>query len=112
MAKRADILVARRRLGFGAEGRREHFLVVQSDLLAGIETVVVAPLDDDQPMYDGDPLAVHVSSKEAGTKGGQVVLVHLLVAAPLSKFELASAGRLLPKSMAQVDDAMRTVLHL
>ena len=112
MAKRGDVLVARRRLGFGSDGRREHFVVVQSDLLAGIETAVVAPLDDEAPMYEEDPLAVHVPAKEAGTKSPQVVLVHLLVAASLSKFEPAQTGRLSAKSMAQLDDALRTVLHL
>lgn len=112
MAKRGDVLVARRRLGFGAEGKREHFLVLQSDLLAGIETAVAAPLDDDAPMYQNDPLAVRVSGKEAGTKTAQVVLVHLLVAASLEKFEPHPSGRLSSKSMLQVEGALRTVLHL
>jgi hypothetical protein len=112
VAKRADVLIARRRLGFGAEGRREHFMVLQSDLLGGIETAVVAPLDDDAPMYEGDPLVVHVSAKETGTKSAQVVLVHLLAAASLEKFEPAAPGRLSAKSMAEVEHVLRTVLHL
>jgi mRNA-degrading endonuclease toxin of MazEF toxin-antitoxin module len=112
MAKRADVVVARRRLGFGAEGRREHFVVVQADLLSGIETAVVAPLDDDAPMYKEDPLAVHVSAKEAGTKSRQVALVHLLAAMALEKFEPEATGRLSPKSMKLVDGALRTVLNL
>ncbi len=112
MAKRGDVLVARRRLGFGAEGKREHFLVVQSDLLAGIETVVVAPMDEDGALYDDDPLVVRVAAKEVGTKSGQVVLVHLLLAAALTRFEQASTGRLSAKSMALVESSLRTVLHL
>jgi mRNA-degrading endonuclease toxin of MazEF toxin-antitoxin module len=112
MAKRADVLVVRRKLGFGSAGRREHFVVVQSDILSGIDTVVVAPLDDDAPMYGEDPLAIHVSAKEAGTKVGQVVLAHLLAAAPLEKFEAEVAGRLSPGSMTEVEEALRTILSL
>ncbi len=112
MAKRAEVLVARRRLGFGAAGTREYFVVLQSDILASIETVVVAPLDDDGPMYEDDPLAVHVSAKEAGTKRAQVVLVHLLTAASLEKFEPSPAGHLFARSIAQVESILRTVLHL
>jgi mRNA-degrading endonuclease toxin of MazEF toxin-antitoxin module len=112
VAKRAEVLVARRRLGFGAEGRREHFVVLQSDVLAIIETAVVAPLDEDAPMYEDDPLAVHISAKEAGTKAAQVVLVHLLAAASLEKFEPTPAGHLSAKSIDKVEDVLRTVLHL
>jgi hypothetical protein len=112
LAKRADVLVARRRLGFGAEGRREHFVVVQSDLLGGFDTAVVAPLDDDAPLYEDDPLAVHVPAKEAGSKAAQVVLVHLLAAVRLERFEPIAAGRLSAKSMARIDGALRTVLQL
>ena len=112
MTRRADVLVARRRLGFGAEGRREHFVVVQSDLLSGLDTVVVAPLDDDAPMYEDDPIVVRVSAKEAGSKGTQVVLIHLLAAARLEKFDPVVVGRLSAKSMARLDGALRTVLEL
>lgn len=112
VAKRAEVLVARRRLGFGGEGRREHFVVLQSDVLSGIETAVVAPLDEDAPMYEDDPLAVHVSAKEAGTKASQVVLVHLLTAASLDKFERAPAGHLSSRSMDQVEGVLRTVLEV
>jgi mRNA-degrading endonuclease toxin of MazEF toxin-antitoxin module len=104
--------VARRRLGFGAEGKREHFVVLQSDLLADIETAIVAPLDDDAAMYESDPLAVHVSGKETGAKVAQVVLVHLLVASSLEKFEPMPSGRLSAKSMRQVESLLRTVLQL
>lgn len=112
MAKRAEVLVARRRLGFGREGRSEHFVVLQSDLLAGIETALVAPLDDDDLMYKDDPLVVRVPGKEAGTKPAQVVLVHLLAAVSLEKFEPDPAGRLSAKSIRRVDEVLRAVLDL
>ncbi|MGO9836132.1 MAG: type II toxin-antitoxin system PemK/MazF family toxin [Polyangiaceae bacterium] len=112
MARRADVLVALRKLGFGASGRRERFVVTQSDLLVGVDTVIVAPLDDDAPMYRDDPLVVRVSAAEAGTSQPHVVLVHLLAAARLDRFEPASVGRLSPRSMGLVDGLLRTVLHL
>jgi mRNA-degrading endonuclease toxin of MazEF toxin-antitoxin module len=112
MAKRGDVLVARRKLGFGAEGRREHFVVVQSNLLATLETVLVAPLDDDGPLYKGDPLVVSVPAREAGTRRPQVLLAHLLTSALVDKFDAATAGHLAPRSMARVDDALRTVLQV
>lgn len=112
MAKRAEVLVARRRLGFGAEGRREHFVVLQSDLLVGLETLVVAPLDDDALVYRGDPLVVPVSAREAGTRGTQVLLVHMLTSVLADKFDVATSGRLSPRTMARVDDVLRTVMHL
>ena len=112
MARRGEVLVALRRLGFGAAGRREHFVVVQSDLLSGIETAVVVPLDDVAPIYEEDPLAVRVTAKEAGTKFEQVVLAHLLAAVPVEKFDAAPTGRLSAKSLSRVDEVLRTVLSL
>jgi hypothetical protein len=112
VAKRADVLVALRKLGFGASGRRERFVVVQSDLLVGVDTVIVAPLDDDAPMYKGDPLVVRLSAAEAGTSQPQVLLVHLIAAARLDRFEPVTAGRLSSRSMGLVDGLLRTVLHI
>lgn len=112
MAKRGDVLVARRRLGFGVGGRREHFVVVQSELLAGIETAVMAPLDDVARIYDDDPLTVRVTAGEAGSKTVQVVLVHLLAAISLERFDAVAVGRLSAKSLAQVDEVLRAVLQL
>jgi hypothetical protein len=110
--RRADILVALRKLGFGAGGRRERFVVVQSDLLSGIDTVIVAPLDDDGAMYKADPLVARVAASEAGTSRPQVVLVHLAAAVRLDRFEAGAVGRLSSKSMARVDILLRTVLQL
>jgi hypothetical protein len=62
VAKRGDVLVARRKLGFGAEGKAEHFVVLQSEELRGLDTVVVAPLDADGPLYEGDPLVAEVDA--------------------------------------------------
>lgn len=112
MARRAEVLVALRKLGFGASGRRERFVVVQSDLLVGVDTVLVAPLDGDEPMYKDDPLVVRISAAEAGTSQPHVVVVHLIAAARLDRFEPAAVGRLSSRSMGLVDGLLRTVLHL
>jgi mRNA-degrading endonuclease toxin of MazEF toxin-antitoxin module len=112
MAKRADVLVARRRLGFAAEGRRERFVVLQSDLLAVLETIVIAPLDDDGPIYQGDPLVVPVPAREAGTRIAQVALVHLLTSAAADRFDDATTGRLTARTMARIDDALRFTLDI
>ncbi len=110
MARRGEVLVSRRKLGFAAEGKAEHFVVVQSDPLRDLETVIVAPLDADGPLYDDDPLVVHVTAKEAGAKGPHVVLVHLLAATLRERFEPAHAGRLTTASMVLVDDRLRLAL--
>lgn len=112
MAKRGDVLVSLRKLGFGAGGRRERFVVVQSDLLLGIDTAVVAPLDQDAPIYDSDPLAVRVPAAETGSAQQHVVLVHLVSACRLDRFESGAVGKLSSKSMAAVDALLRTVLNL
>lgn len=109
MAKRGEVLVARRKLGFGAEGKAEHFVVVQSDQLRELDTVIVAPLDVEGPLYDGDPLVVRVSSKEVGASQPHVVLVHLLSATLLDRFETAHVGKLTASSMGKVDEVLRLV---
>jgi mRNA-degrading endonuclease toxin of MazEF toxin-antitoxin module len=112
VARRGDVLVARRKLGFGAEGKAEHFVVVQSDRLRELETVIVAPLDVDGPLYEGDPLVVRVSAREAGTTRPHVVLTHLLAATLLERFEPERAGKLSAASMARVEGLVRLALDV
>ncbi len=112
VARRGDVLAVKRRLGFGARGLTEHFVVLQSDDLRGLETLIVAPLDVDGPLYEDDPLVVHVEAKEAGAKRPHVVLVHMLSAALVERFEAGQVGKLSARSMASVDALVRVVLHL
>jgi hypothetical protein len=112
VARRGEVLVALRKLGFGAGGRRERFVVVQSDLLSGIDTAIVAPLDEDASMYEDDPLTVRVPAAEAGTAQPQVVIGHLIAATRLDRFEKEAVAKLSSKSMVAVDALLRTVLHL
>ena len=112
MASRGDVLVARKRLGFGAVGRREHFVVVQADLVATLDTALVLPLDEDGPSYRGHDLAVPLSGREAGMRAPQVALVHLLSCMPLDRFDATRAGRASSSTMARIDGSLRLVLSL
>jgi mRNA-degrading endonuclease toxin of MazEF toxin-antitoxin module len=106
------VLAAKRRLGFGSAGHAERFVVVQSDELAALEFVIVAPLEVDGPLYERYPLAVHVTAREAGSKQPHVVLVHLLTALHANRFEAARVGGLSTASMAKIDTLLRVVLQL
>ncbi|MBX3188430.1 MAG: type II toxin-antitoxin system PemK/MazF family toxin [Labilithrix sp.] len=112
-AKRGDVLAVRRRIGFGIGDRRERFVVLQSDVLpADLETVIVAPLDDDLPLYAPDPLVVRVSRREAGSTRPQVVLVSHLTSVLRERFDSVRVGRLRAASMKSVDRLAMIVLEL
>lgn len=85
-------------------------MVVQSDLLATLETALVLPLDDDHASYEGHDLVVPVSARESGARKPQVALVHLLSCVPLDRFETTRAGRLSSRTMARIDEVLRLVL--
>jgi mRNA-degrading endonuclease toxin of MazEF toxin-antitoxin module len=112
VAKRGDVLIAKRKLGFAAEGVPQHFVVVQSDQLRDLDTLLVVPLDAAAPMYEADPLVVPVTAKEASARVPHVALVHLLTAALRERFEEAPAGRLSAGSMDKVDDLLAFTLQL
>jgi hypothetical protein len=110
VAKRGEVLVARRKLGFGVEGKAEHFAVLQADRLQDLETLLVAPLDVFGPLYEGDPLVVRVSAKEAGGKHAHVVLPYLLSAMLRDRFEPVPVSKLSPASMTKIEDVLRIAL--
>jgi mRNA-degrading endonuclease toxin of MazEF toxin-antitoxin module len=112
VASRGDVLVALRRLGFGATGRPEHFAVLQSEEITSDDFVIVAPLEAAASMYQSYPLAVHVTAREAGASGPHVVLPCLLAAAAVDRFAPTRAGRLTPASMGRVDQVLRLALGL
>ena len=55
---------------------------------------------------------MRISPKEAGTKQPHVVLVHLLSATLLDRFEAAHAGWLSAASMAKIDVLLRLALDV
>ena len=95
MAARGDVLIVRRRIGFGASREVERFAVLQSDAFnAAVETLVVAPLDTRHAFYAGFPAAVPVPREEAGTASPQVLLVSHLAAVAAARFEPVAVARL------------------
>ena len=113
MARQGDVLIAKRRLGFGAPGRAEHFVVLQSDAFAdSLDTVVVVPLDEAYRIHETDPLAVRVMPTEVGSGSTQFALVALMTSAPLDRFERTAAGRRRARSLARVKALVGTLLDL
>jgi len=86
-------------------------VVLQSDSFT-LETVVVAPLDDQSKLYEDDPLLVEISAKEAGARGNQVVLVAHLTSIVLDRFEPGVVGRLRRASLMRVEDAIVRLFEL
>ena len=86
-------------------------MVLQSDSFT-LETVVVAPLDDQSKLYEDDPLLVEISAKEAGARGNQVVLVAHLTSIVLDRFEPGVVGRLRRASLMRVEDAIVRLFEL
>ena len=113
MAKRGDVLVLARRLGFGDAGADERFVVLQHDRLnATLSSTVVAPLDTATAAYAGDPTAVPVSAVEAGTSAPQVLVITAVTCALWTSFRAGVAGRLELATLQRVGSVMRLVLDL
>lgn len=113
MAARGEVVVAKRRLGFGASGSTERFVVVQSDALNEVlETTLVVPLDAAFAYYAGYPGAVRVTAAEAGTAKEHVAIVTALAAVDVSRFESAPVASLDAATLAEVDRMLAVVLEL
>jgi mRNA-degrading endonuclease toxin of MazEF toxin-antitoxin module len=113
VARRGDVLQLKRRLGFGARGTTESFVVVQDDRLNQIlPTTVAVPLDLAIAVHDGNPLAVAVSPTEAGDVAPHVAVGSHPSTIPWDKFEPAVAGHLEPATLARLDAVLRVVLTL
>jgi len=113
VARRGEVLRAKRRLGFSATGVEERFVVLQHDRLnALLPTVLVAPLDTATAAFEGRPGAIPVSPEEAGTESPQVLLATAVTWTRWETFQPGVVGRLLPSTLAEVDRALRMVLDL
>jgi len=113
VAKRGEVLLARRRVGFAAANELERFVVLQHERLNGIlPTLVVAPLDAALPIYGGNPLAVPIPAGESGTPEPQVLVLSAICSLPQDRFQPLAAGRLRPASLAMTDTALRLLLDL
>ena len=113
MAARGDVLELRRRLGFGASGRSERFVVLQADELnRALDTVLAAPLDEAADLYAEYPGAVAVGGAEAGTRSAQVLLVPQLSSVDLGRFGPARTGKLRAETLRRVDRTLKLLLSL
>jgi len=113
VARRGDVLRLKRRLGFGARGTTESFVVVQDNQLNQIlPTTVAVPLDLATAVHDANPLAVAVSPAEAGDAAPHVAVASHPTTIPWDKFEPAVRGHLEPTTLAQLDAVLRVVLAL
>jgi len=81
-------------------------------MLDALETVIVAPLDDDLPMYGKDPLVVQVTKREAGAQRSQVVLVAHLTSVRRERFDIVRVGRLRSASMRSIERLATILLEL
>ena len=113
MAERGDVLASKRRLGFGAGGATERFVVVQADALNEVlETTLAIPLDAAHAYYSDYPGAVLVRAAEIGASRDQVAVVTALGSVDLSRFEPAPVARLAPATLDELDRMLAIVLSL
>ncbi len=78
-----------------------------------LDTLVVVPLDDDDPVYTTEnPLMVRVSAREAGAHVQHVALPHHVTSMRRELFDAKAVGRLSVSSMARIDAILRRVLVL
>jgi mRNA-degrading endonuclease toxin of MazEF toxin-antitoxin module len=90
VAKKGDILRAKRRIGFLGKGESS-FVVLQANALnTALPTIMVAPVARTPPA--STPLAVPVSGSGSAAKQGAVALVGLTGPQPRSRFDATPTG--------------------
>lgn len=109
---RGDVLALRRAVGFLPGARLERFVVVQSDRLAALDTLLAIPLDEAHTAYAGLPGMVPVSRTEGGTKRDLVALVTQLASVPESRFDPVPVGKLRPNTLQRIGRVLQIVLEL
>lgn len=111
--ERGDVVLARRRVGFGAQGEEERFVVVQDESLSdALASVVVIPLDAWTNADVADPLSVRVQRREAGSKTDLAARVPLIGARPVDRFAAHPVGRLSEATLDVLGDRIRLLLAL
>lgn len=113
MARRGDVLVARRRIGVGAGDTRERFVVLSSERFsAALDTLFVAPLDRAVAAYDDFPGVVRLTATEAGLSHEQVIVVSATSSVTHDRFDPDPVGRLRPATLAAVARLLRLLFDL
>jgi mRNA-degrading endonuclease toxin of MazEF toxin-antitoxin module len=107
------VLVIKRRLGFGAGGAEERFVVIQDEAVGRVvSTTIAVALDAATAVHDGSPVAVLVSAAEAGSRTPHVAVATHVATIPLDRFQPTAVGRLEPATLTQLDGVLRVVLGL
>lgn len=113
MASRGDVVVAKRRVGFGAADLLQRFVVLQSDRAnPHLPTVLVAPLEPLDQANSSDPTVVRVRADVVGATLDHVVVITLLSHKPWAAFQTGVVGSLDPRSLALVESVLRFLLEL
>jgi mRNA-degrading endonuclease toxin of MazEF toxin-antitoxin module len=111
VARKGDILRARRRLGFiGAD--ETLFVVLQADALNTVlPTMMVAPITSAPP---GKPLPLSVPIVAPGTAlpAGPVALVSVAGPQPRTRFDAAAVGAVDAATVAGLERALRLLFDL
>ncbi len=113
MARKGDVLVARRRLGFAVRGEEERFVVIQDDDIGRCTpTTIAVVLDVASTVHEGSPFAVPISPAEAGSRVSHLALANHLATVPLDRFQAGAVGHLEPPTLARLESVLRVVLGL
>lgn len=113
MIERGDVVAAQRRVGFGATGQEERFVVLQDEgLLEDLATWIVVPLEPWAPRDAADALSVRITKREAGTTADQAARIPLLGARAKDRFGVHPVGRLTAETLGVLDETARRVMGL
>jgi mRNA-degrading endonuclease toxin of MazEF toxin-antitoxin module len=113
MTERGDVFRLKRRLGFGARKEADAVVVVQATALNAVfPTIIVIPLDPAIGAYTAHPAALRLSRQEAGSTVDQVAVPWRIRAVPANALAPGPVGRLLPDTLAALDERLSLILGL
>jgi mRNA-degrading endonuclease toxin of MazEF toxin-antitoxin module len=113
VAKRGDVLLLKRRLGFGGGRGQDRVVVLQHDALnAVLDTTIVAPLDLERAGDADDPTLVEVSATEAGGRETHYAMLTQLFSVTFERLEAGAVGRLSAETLAQLEGVLGAVLGI
>jgi mRNA-degrading endonuclease toxin of MazEF toxin-antitoxin module len=112
MSRRGDVYRLTRRLGFGPPREAERVVVIQvSALNDALRTTVIVPLDAHPELF-GRRLTVRVPAAEAGASVDHVAVATHVRTIAADDLAAGRVGRLLPRTLSELDHVLRRVLGL
>jgi len=113
VANRGDVVVVKRPLGLGRGALPERYAVVQSDALNSVlDVTLVVPVEVATKANSGTPLAVPVSSAEAGTQVACVALANAIMLMRWDDFAAGVVGQLDAKTLTSIGTVLKYSLDL